>query len=143
MGKSHNTSKYIHQLLALVMEVQHFNSFKLFLQEDDLEKFVSREDDWPNLIDGGKKFVAEHTSELIKKNEEFTQETRNGNHGKTAQYWMEYVNMLHLYHKFSRNIRTGYLDLYIYCLQQMTALFFHVQSSKILTLAHHVSRKVT
>ena len=106
------------------MEIQDFNSFKLFLQEDDLEKFVSLEDDLPNVVDGDKKkFMAEHTYELIKKYEEFTQKTRNGNQGKTAQYWMGYVDMLYLCHEFSRSIRTRDLDFYIYCLQGTTALF--------------------
>ena len=122
------------------MEIQYFNSFKLSLQEDDLEKFISLEDDLPNVIDSDKKkFMAEHTNELIKKYEEFAQETRNGNHGKTAQYWMGYVDMLHLYHEFSRSIRTGDLDLYIYCLQRMTALFFtfnHQNYSRWLTVYH-------
>ena len=40
LAKSYNRSKCIHQLLALAMEIQHFNSFKLPLQEDDLEKFI-------------------------------------------------------------------------------------------------------
>ena len=125
LGKSYKRSKRIHQLFAMAMEIPHFNSFKLSMQEDDLEKFISLEDDLPNVVDGDKKkLMAEHTNELIKKYEEFAQETRNGNHGKTAQYWMGYVDMLHLYHEFSRSIRTGDLDLYIYCLQQMTALFF-------------------
>ena len=44
--------------------------------------------------------MAEHTNELIKKYEEFTQEKRNGNHVKMAQYWMGYVDMLHLYQEF-------------------------------------------
>ena len=71
----------------------------------------------PYVIDGDKKkFMAEHTKELIKKCEVFVQETRNGNHGKAAQYSMGYIIMLHLYHEFSRSIRTGDLDLYIYCL---------------------------
>ena len=123
--KGTRESKRIHQLLALAMEIQHFNSFKLSLQENDLEKLISLEDDLPNVTDRDKKkFMVEHTNELIKKYEEFAQETRNGNHDKTAQYWMGYVDMLHLYHKFSSSIRTGDLHLHIYCLQWMTALFF-------------------
>ena len=94
----------------------------------------------PNVIDGGKKkSMAEHTNETIKKYEELTQETRNGNHGNMAQYWMGYVNMLHLYHEFSRSIRTGDLDLHTYYLQQMTALFFtfsHQNYSHWLTVNH-------
>ena len=119
-----------------------FNSFKLPLQEDDLEKFISLEDDLSNLVDvDKKKFMAEHTNELIKKYEEFSQETRNGNYGKTAQYWIGYVNMLHLYEEFSRNIRTGDLDFYIYCLQWMTALFFTF-NHHWLTLYHGKLRKL-
>ena len=140
LGKSYKRSKRIHQLLALAMEIQHFNSFKLSLQEHDLEKFISLEDDLPNVTDGDKKkFMAEHNNELIKKYKEFAQETRDGNHGKTAQYWMGSVDMLHLYHEFSRSIRTEDLDLYIYCLQQMTALFFtlnHQNYSRWLTVYH-------
>ena len=143
LGKSYKRSEGTNQLLALAMEIQHFNSFKLFLQEDDLERFISLEDDLPNVIDSDKKkFMAEHTNELIKKYEEFAQEIRNGNHGKTAQYRMRYVDMLHLYHKFSRSIRTGDLDLNIYCLQRMTALFFIFNHQNYL-LADRVSRQVT
>ena len=62
-GKSYKRSKRIHQLLALAMEIQHLNSFKLSLQEDDLEKFVSLKDDLPSVLDGDKqKFMAEHTN---------------------------------------------------------------------------------
>ena len=54
LGKSYKRRKRIHQLLALTMEIQHFNSFKQFLQENDLEKFISLEDDLQNVIDGDK-----------------------------------------------------------------------------------------
>ena len=77
LGKSYKRSKRIHQLLPLAMEVQHFNSFKLSSQEDDLEKFFSLEDGLLNVIDGDKKkFMAEHANELIKKSEKSAQETR-------------------------------------------------------------------
>ena len=107
------------------MEIQHFNFFKLSLQEDDLEKFVSLDDDLSNVISGEKKkFMAEHTNEVMKKNEEFSQKTKNENHEKMAQYWVWHGDMLHLYHEFSRSVRIGDFDLYIYSLQQTTKLFF-------------------
>ena len=140
LGKSYKRSKRTHQLLALAIEIQYFNSFKLSLQEDDLEQFISLEDDLPKVIDSDKKkFMAEYNNELIKKYEEFLQEKRKGYHGKMAQYWMGYVNILHLYHEFSTSIRTGDLDLYIYYLQRMTALFLtfnHQNYSRWLTLYH-------
>ena len=52
---------------------------------------------------------------------------------------MGYVDMLHLYHEFSRSISTGDQDLYIYCLQRMAALFFtfnHQNYSRWLTVYH-------
>ena len=86
-------------------------------KEKRKETFILLEDDLPNVINGDKKkFMAQHTNELVKKYNEFAQETRNGNHGKTAQYWMGYIDMLHLLQEFSRSTRTGDLDLYTYCL---------------------------
>ena len=120
------------------MEIQHFNSFKLSLQEADLEKIVSLEDDLPNALDGEKKkFMAEGTNELIEKYGEFTQEARNGNHGKTAKYWMGYVDIFHLYREFWRSMRIGDQNLYIYFIQQINVFFFtfnHQNYSRWLTL---------
>ena len=45
-------------------------------------------------------------------------------HGKTAQFWFEYIEMLHLYHEFVRSIRLGDLELYIYGLPRITNYFF-------------------
>ena len=45
-------------------------------------------------------------------------------HGKTAQFWFEYIEMLHLYHEFIRSIRLGDLELYIYGLPRITNYFF-------------------
>ena len=36
---------------------------------------------------------------------------------------MGYIKMLHPYHEFSRSIRTGDLDLYIFCLPKITNNF--------------------
>ena len=44
--------------------------------------------------------------------------------GKTAQYWMGYINLVNLYHEFSRSIRSGDLELYIYCLPNLAEFFF-------------------
>ena len=34
-------------------------------------------------------------------------ESLSGMHGKTAQFWMKYVEVIHLYHDFSRSAHTG------------------------------------
>ena len=58
---------------------------------------------------------------------------------------MGYIEMLHLYHEFSRNVRTGDLDLYILCLPKITDNFFafiHHNYAKWLVLFNDNSLKI-
>ena len=67
------------------------------------------------------------TKEVMDILEEYTKsakETDSGKHGLTTQYWMDYINIIHLYHDFSRSIRTDDLDLYIFCIPKITDYFF-------------------
>ena len=77
--------------------------------------------------------------EVLQRDEAFSEDTRSGKHDKTAQYWMCYIEMIHLYHEFIRSIRTGDLDLYIYCLPKLAAFFLRIQSPNLHSLAHHLS----
>ena len=54
----------------------------------------------------------------------FVQDTTKGRMGTTAQYWMDYVNMIHMYHQLSRSVRTGDLQLFTDCLPKITNFFF-------------------
>ena len=54
----------------------------------------------------------------------YVTDTLDGKHGKTAQFWISYVQMIHIYHEFSRSIRSGDLDMYIACLQKISNYFF-------------------
>ena len=54
----------------------------------------------------------------------FTQDTEKGLYGKTAELWIQYVYMIHLYHNFTRCVRTVGLDLCISCLPEITDIFF-------------------
>lgn len=60
----------------------------------------------------------------MKRYEEYKDKPRNGTHGKTAKFWFGYVEKVQLYHQFIRSIRTGNLDLYIYCLPELSNFFF-------------------
>ena len=54
----------------------------------------------------------------------FVTEMESGVHGPTAQFWMEYIQMIRLYHELTRSLRTGDLELYIQCLPKITNYFF-------------------
>ena len=43
--------------------------------------------------------------------EEFTEKTRTGAHGATAQYWIMYVDLLDLLQRFSPAVRTNVLSM--------------------------------
>lgn len=47
----------------------------------------------------------------------------NGIYGKTAQCWFGYIRMVQLYHQFIRSIRTGDLELDIFCLKRLSNYF--------------------
>ena len=120
-GKLYNRCKRIHPLLAVAMEILHF---KLFLSVSQIESEYASE----LLQMQDKNFSTESLSkeliEMIHMYLGFKENTRNGIHGKTAQYWIIYVDLVDLYHQFSRSTRTGNFELYVYTLQMVTNLFF-------------------
>ena len=42
--------------------------------------------------------------------------TINQEQGKTAEFWIKYVQLIHVYHEYSRNVQEGDLNGYISCL---------------------------
>ena len=124
------------------MEVLHFKSFQLTLDEGDL---IATEELQEFIVTAKLKNEIKKTNvptgvdEILQRCEAFSVDTRRGKHGKTAQYWMCYIEMIHLYHEFIRSIRTGDLDLYIYCLPKLASFFLRIQSPKLRSLAHNLS----
>ena len=39
---------------------------------------------------------------------------------------MKYINLMHIYHKFTHNVRTGDFEVHLSCLPEITNLFFAV-----------------
>jgi hypothetical protein len=50
--------------------------------------------------------------------------TANGGHGATTKYWLIYIELIALYHEFTRAIRTGDFSLYTNLLPEINKLFF-------------------
>ena len=134
--------KRVHQLLAVTMEILHFRFFQQSLSEQDLQA-VEYLKEALVLNKNGKELKENELSsdvrKLLNKYELFSKQTRTGKHGLTAQFWMGYIEMLHLYHEFSRSFRNGDLDLYIYCLPHLASYFFsfnHQNYSRWLVCYH-------
>lgn len=54
----------------------------------------------------------------------FKQQTLNGEHGKTPQFYLIYINLVNYYLTLSRSVRIGDFKLFKFVLAKMTNLFF-------------------
>ena len=75
-----------------------------------------------NFKDGCKVYSKE-MEEVFSGIYKFFQDTKEGKLDKTAQFWASYINFMHLYHEFTRNIRMGDLEAVISCLPKQISFF--------------------
>ena len=124
-GKSYNKAKRIHQLLSVSIHILHFREF-LNKQCDPLlyltlQREIAEFNELENLTAVN---ISKELSSILEAYTSFCDRISTGNHGKTAQYWIEYINLVNLYHELSRSIISGDLELYIHCLPKLAEVFF-------------------
>ena len=119
-GKGYKRTKRAHQLLALAMEILHFQSF---LESKETFDTIGREIFNLEANDSCDLNLSKELLKIFKEYEEYQKKTENGIHGKTAQYWFGYIRMVQLYHQFIASIRTSDLELYIFCLKRLSYYF--------------------
>ena len=105
-GKSCKRCRKLHELLALAMESLHFQAFidsnengsdNIELIKDEL-KIIKEQKDIENHV------FSKEVEEFLELYKKFTVGTSKGFHGKTAQYWMIYIEMVHMYHQLTRSV---------------------------------------
>ena len=88
------------------MESLHFQAFinsnenggdNIELIKDEL-KIIKEQKDIENHV------FSKEVEEFLKLYKKFTVDTSKGLHGKTAQYWMIYIEMIHMYHQLTRSV---------------------------------------
>lgn len=126
-GTHFNRCKKVHLVAALSFKKLHFNTFlEKYAEETHIEKLDEKEI-YDILIADSKKPDSVNLfalGDVLRKYEIFTDQTLKGEHGCTAQFAMMYVRFIDYYLIFERAIRTSDLELYIYALYRMAALFF-------------------
>ncbi len=68
-------------------------------------------------------------NDFMNKYDKFTLDTQTGSQGATAQYWMNYIDLVELYLLFSRATLTNDLDLFMYCHGEMVDILFALNHS--------------
>lgn len=123
-GKHFNRCKRLHPLMAVGLEILHFRSFL------EMNNTVVTD----QIVDEITRLRASSISTLTIENEElndllnnyniYKQQTLNGEFGKTPQFYLIYINLVHYYLTLSRCIRNGDFELFKFVLPKITNLFF-------------------
>ena len=132
-GKHFNRCKRIHPLLALAFEILHFNGFQeTYERKEELDILIAN-GSLDDLEDVMKNELFQH---CITQYNAYTESTRSGSHGSTAQFWMMYVDYIRVFHNLERAIRTNDIALFISTMTPVIGLFFataHINYSRWLT----------
>ena len=125
-GKHVNRCNRLHPLFATALEILHFPGF--------IEKHGWMTDDIMALLHelGGNVCMkslsailqTDACTKLLERYDEYCGCTWQGEHGKTAMFWMTYIDLVKIYLLLDRACRTNDVYLYIYALGQMLSVFF-------------------
>ncbi|OXU31738.1 hypothetical protein TSAR_007915 [Trichomalopsis sarcophagae] len=125
MDRCHfNRSKRIHPFISLAFSILHFERF---VQSEDVQISENVKTYLQNFTKNRSIVPTIDLVELlliIEKYEEYSDKTLKGEHGKTAQYYMIYINRINHYLMLTASIRTNDFELFKFILPKITNLFF-------------------
>ena len=101
------------------MQILHFESFINADQNrgDLLDSFIQQQ--------GNENDVrTKEAMELFDEYQKFCADTKSGKHGKTAQFWFNYICMIQEYHTFTKSIRSGDLEMFVAILPAINNYYF-------------------
>ena len=126
-GKSYSRCKRLRGLLSSAFQLLHFEAFLNSL-DGPTDGHIEEIREAINLFKSEERAEKLHIfstgfTDIIHQYDQYTWNTLNGIHGKTAQYWVIYIHMS-LYRQFIRSIRIGDFDLHVHCMPQIANLCF-------------------
>ena len=77
-----------------------------------------------NWASGNERILPNILKHLAEKYDQYCTETSSGIRGKTAQYWMNYCELMELFLLFHRSLKENDARLNAYTLHKISALFF-------------------
>ena len=142
-GKHYNRALRVHTIMLEALERLLFTAFEQNTGSVDVsDKLVVEAKE---LVTNLGSNAAETTlasqafDQLFAQYEYFKKEVRAGRHGKTSQFWVQYMDRVWLLLRFLRATKMNDLDLHITYLQQLFPLLFsmdHHNYARYLTIFH-------
>lgn len=123
-GKHFNRCKRLHPLMAVGLEILHFKSFlesnNITISDQIIQEITRlRTSSISSLT-----IEDDELNALLQNYDIYKQKTLNGEFGKTPQFYLIYINLVHHYLTLSRSIRCGDFELFKFVLPKITNLFF-------------------
>jgi len=146
-SKHFNRCKRLHPLLSGAVQVLHFEEYLLevkrnfeALDEDsdteNVHNLLNCENNFETLNEdletvmntscevNERIVLPDSLQKLLEGHKEFREVTLQGGHGKIAQYYLQYTELVNLYLRFSRSIRCSNFELYLDSISEMCDYFF-------------------
>lgn len=111
-------------MVALGLEILHFRSF---LQKNNVsltDEIIQEVQRQQNCKISSFHIENEELKGLMNDYGIYKQQCLNGEFGKTQQFYLIYINLIHHYLHLSRSIRAGDFELFMSVLPKITNLFF-------------------
>ncbi|CAG9822077.1 unnamed protein product [Phaedon cochleariae] len=129
-GKHFHRGERLYPLIALALEIIHFQHF-VECNEDVSNILTSNEEDIVSYLETFQNARSENPKVendiiigVLEKYDKFRQDTLEGLHGKTGQFRLIYCTLVSHYLEFDTAIRTGNHDLFLYEIPKICNLFF-------------------
>ena len=125
-GKSYKKCKAVHTQLALVMRMFHLDLFaKSQTDLVDLQLVLEKSLESLNMACAFDEFsISSNLQNILQRYNAFCTLTRQGEHGKAAQFWMLYIDAIDIYQAFARSHRLGDFKLLLKSSFEMLKYFF-------------------
>ena len=125
-GKHFNHCKRLHPLLATAIQILHFQKFteEYGPVSQEFKELLTSFSEYPSQDSLTGLLENEVCVSLLERYSTYCEKTRQGDHGKTAMFWMVCVDLVHYYLLLDRACRANDVDLYIFALSKICPIFF-------------------
>ena len=126
-GKHYNRALRVHKLVFEALErllYQRYEALYGALWNEDAKSILIRLAQQPCKETLDEALTNPNCKEGLSNILQFKESIRRGEHGKTPQFWLMYMDRVWLILQFHRVTKHNNLDLHLMCLQRMCSLFF-------------------